>query len=69
MAGIFANDPIGLSACTRLAIFNAWGTTMQLAYSAFKDNSCSYCGRIAAADITLSSDAATGMASRIGVTR
>jgi hypothetical protein len=61
-------EPVGLSGCNRLAIYDAWGTTMQQAYPAFKDNSCSYCGRITSADITLSSDAATGMVSRIGVT-
>jgi hypothetical protein len=67
MAGIFG-EPVGLSGCNRLAIYNAWGREMQQAYPAFKDYSCSYCGRIASPSITLASDVATGMVSRIGVT-
>ena len=67
MAGTFY-EPVGLSGCNRLAIYFAWGTTMQQAYPGFKHYSCSYCDRIASANITLASDAATGMESRIDVT-
>jgi hypothetical protein len=68
IAGIF-EDPVGLSGCNRLAIYYAWGPTLQQAHPAFKDYSCSYCKRIAStSNVTLGNNPATGMASRIGVT-
>ena len=33
-------DPVGLSGCIRLAIYHAWGTTVQQAYPTFKDYAC-----------------------------
>ncbi len=51
IAGTFG-EPVGLSGCNKLAIYYAWGATLQQAYPAFKDYSCSYCGRITSSSIT-----------------